>query len=110
MMSGYYQGLTFDFKQQDLGMVATAQDVGLFLRALNNGTVFNKEEQQTYSSLYKFNHTGWVPGYQSIAKYHPDIDTVIIQFVNTTGGYHWNLSNIVYDRVVEIVNKGLIDG
>ena len=27
-----------------------------------------------------------IPGYQSIARYHSDIDTVVVQFVNTAGG------------------------
>ena len=51
--------------------------------------------------------TGLVIGYQSIAKYHNDIDTVVIQFVNTTNfdGYTWNLSEIAYSRIVKIVKS-----
>ena len=37
-------------------------------------------------SVYVYEHTGLLPGYYSIARYHEDIDTVVIQFVNTTGG------------------------
>lgn len=86
-------------------MLATAEDVGIFLRALNDGTVFNNGEQEIYSSIYEYEHTGWVPGYQSIAKYHHDIDAVVIQFNNTTGGYHWNTAEIVYNRVVKIIRN-----
>jgi CubicO group peptidase (beta-lactamase class C family) len=106
LMSGYYVGVDEDIKTADYGsMVATAEDVGIFLRALNDGSLLTGEEQEIYSSIYEYNHTGLIPGYQSIAKYHPDIDTVVIQFTNTTNfdGYNWTLSEIVYNRIVKIV-------
>jgi CubicO group peptidase (beta-lactamase class C family) len=108
VMSGYYGGLDEDIKTVDYGsMLATAEDVGIFLRALNDGTLLNIEEQAIYSSLYKYNHTGLIPGYQSIAKYHQDIDAVVIQFTNTTDfdGYNWNLSEIAYKRIVRILRN-----
>ena len=108
LMSGYYTGVKEDIKTADYGsMVATAEDVGVFLRALNDGSLLSKEEQEIYSSIYKYNHTGLIPGYQSIAKYHKDIDTVVIQFVNTTNfdGYTWNLAEIVYNRIVKILKS-----
>ncbi len=86
-------------------MVATAQDVGIFLRALNDGSLLNDDEQAIYSSIYEYEHTGWLPGYQSIARYHKDIDTVVIQFVNTTGGNTIMISNIVYSRIVRILRR-----
>ncbi|MBK7408111.1 MAG: beta-lactamase family protein [Saprospirales bacterium] len=109
VMSGYYVGIEDDIKTADYGsMLATAEDVGIFLRALNDGTLFEGGEQEIYSSIYVYKHTGLIPGYQSIAKYHKDIDTVVIQFVNTTNfdGYTWNLSEIVYNRIVKIVRRG----
>lgn len=108
VMSGYYAGIKEDIKMADYGsMIASAEDVGIFLRALNDGTLFDEGEQEIYSSIYKYEHTGLVPGYQSIAKYHKNIDTVVIQFVNTTNfdGYTWNLSEIVYRRIVKILRK-----
>jgi CubicO group peptidase (beta-lactamase class C family) len=108
VMSGYYVGVDEDIKDVDYGsMLATAEDVGIFLRALNDGSLLTKEEQGIYSSIYKYEHTGLIPGYQSIAKYHKDIDTVVIQFVNTTNfeGYTWNLSEIVYNRIVKIIRN-----
>lgn len=109
LMSGYYVGIKQDIKDTDYGsMVATAQDVGTFLRALNDGSVFtDKKEQKIYSSIYRYNHTGLVPGYQTIAKYFKDIDTVVIQFNNTTNfdGYDWNLAEIIYNRVVKIIRR-----
>ena len=108
LMSGYYVGVKEDIKTTDYGsMIATAEDVGTFLRALNDGSLFEDGEQTIYSSIYQYNHTGLIPGYQSIAKYHPDLDAVVIQFTNTTDfdGYYWNLSEIVYNRIVRILSK-----
>ena len=108
VMSGYYVGIKEDIKTDDYGsMIASAEDVGIFLRALNDGSLFDEGEEEIYSSIYEYGHTGLIPGYQSIAKYHQDIDTVVIQFVNTTNfdGYTWNLSEIVYNRIIRILHK-----
>jgi CubicO group peptidase (beta-lactamase class C family) len=113
VMSGYYVGFEPDIKKNDYGlngygsMVATAQDVGIFLRALNDGSLFDEGEQEIYSSIYVYEHGGLLPGYQSIAEYHKDIDTIVIQFINTTNfdGYHWNLSEIVMDRIAKILRN-----
>ena len=114
VMSGYYVGYDDDIKYNDFinpagSMVATAKDVGIFLRALNDGSLFDEGEQAIYSSIYVYEHTGLLPGYQSIAKYHKDIDTIVIQFVNTTNfawnGYTWSTSEIVYNRIVKILRS-----
>lgn len=108
VMSGYYTGIEDDMKTEDSGlMIATAQDVGIFLRALNDGSVFNEGEREIYSSIYEYEHGGLVLGYQSLAEYHKDIDTVVIQFMNTTNfnGYNWNLSEIVINRIVKILRR-----
>ena len=108
VMSGYYVGVEEDIKTTDYGsMLATAEDVGIFLRALNDGSLFEGEEQMIYSSIYGYDHTGLIPGFQSIARYHKDIDAVVIQFTNTTDfeGYNWNLSEIFYNRIVKILRK-----
>lgn len=113
VMSGYYVGYDGYLKYNDFinpagSMVATAEDVGIFLRALNDGSVFKGGEQEIYSSIYVYEHTGLIPGYQSFAKYHKDIDTVVIQFNNTTNfdGYDWNLAEIVNSRIMKIIRKG----
>ena len=108
LMSGYYVGIDEDLKTEETGlMIATAEDVGIFIRALNDGSVFEAGEQEIYTSIYEYEHTGLLPGYQSIAKYHEDIDTVIIQFNNTTdfNGYEWNLAEISYGRILKIVER-----
>jgi CubicO group peptidase (beta-lactamase class C family) len=105
VMSGYYVGYDVDFKEEDYGMLATAQDVGNFLRALNDGSVFNEGEKELYP--YEYDHGGLVVGYQSLAEYHPDMDVVIVQFINTTdfAGYEWNLSEVSINRIADIVRK-----
>jgi CubicO group peptidase (beta-lactamase class C family) len=113
VMSGYYVGFEQDIKTNDYGldgygsMLATAKDVGVFLRALNDGSVFKAGEQDIYSSIYIYEHGGLLPGYQSLAEYHKDIDTVVVQFMNTTDfdGYQWNLSEIVINRIVKILRS-----
>jgi CubicO group peptidase (beta-lactamase class C family) len=110
VVSGYYTEYDGDLKGIDYvnpggSMVATAQDVGIFLRALNDGSLLNDDEQATYSSIYEYEHTGWLPGYYSIARYHKDIDAVVIQFVNTTGEETTMISSIVYNRVVRILRR-----
>ena len=107
VMSGYYVGIPDDFKENENGMLATAEDVGRFIRALNDGTVFDEGEQAIYSSIYVYEHGGLVPGYQSLAEYHKDIDTVVVQFINTTDfeGYEWNLSEITINRIVKILKQ-----
>jgi D-alanyl-D-alanine carboxypeptidase len=108
--SGYQEGLDADLKTLEFvtpggSMVATAQDVGVFVRALNDGSLLNDEEQAIYSSIYEYGHAGWLPGYQSIARYYKDIDAVVVQFVNTTGGDSELVTHVVYNRIVRILRR-----
>lgn len=111
VMSGYLIGWDDDLKSIDHtrpggAMVATAEDVGLFLRGLIDGTLFNEAEQAIYSSVYSYEHTGWINGYTSIARYHSDIDAVVIQFVNTSGtGLFWVELERTYSRVVGAISN-----
>lgn len=109
VMSGYHAGVEGDVKSTDYGsMVATAEDVGAFIRALNDGSLFREGEKDIYSSIYVYDHTGLIPGYMSIARYHEDIDAVVIQFINTTdfGDYqHWGLSEEMYKRIVKLMKE-----
>jgi CubicO group peptidase (beta-lactamase class C family) len=116
VVSGYWYEYNDDLRFLGGSMIATAQDVGIFLRALNDGSLLNEEEQAIYTSIYEYEHTGWVPGYHSIARYHEDIDTVVIQFVSTTGGETWGvanvtggkttaISNIIYNRIIRILHQ-----
>ena len=110
LTSGYYTEYDGDIKTLNFvspsgSMVSTAEDVGIFLRALNTGALFNDAEQAIYTSIYVYEHTGLLPGYSSIARYYKDIDTVVIQFVNTNGGNSWTMTEIVYSQIVRILRK-----
>ncbi len=110
LSSGYYTEYDGDLKMFDIvspggSMIATAEDVGIFLRALNDGSLFNNDEQDVYSSVYVYEHTGEWAGYSSIARYHKDIDAVVILFVNTSGGNTWTILNLAYKRIVKILSK-----
>jgi CubicO group peptidase (beta-lactamase class C family) len=107
VMSGYHVGHPFDLKKDEHGMLATAEDVGTFVRALNDGSLFRAGEQEIYSSIYEYEHSGWVPGYQSFAEYNKELDTVVIGFYSTTDSelYNWNLSQIINNRIVKILKK-----
>ncbi len=107
VMSGYHIGHPHDLKTDEHGMLASAEDVGTFLRALNDGSLFDEGEQEIYASIYKYEHAGWVPGYQSFAKYHKDLDAVVIEFYSTTDPklYNWNLSEIINNRIVKILKR-----
>ena len=107
VMSGYHVGHPYDLKEDEHGMLATAEDVGIFLRALNDGSLFEPGEQEIYASIYKYEHSGWVPGYQSFAEYHKELDAVVIAFYSTTDSklYNWNLSEIINNRIAKILRK-----
>jgi len=110
VVSGYHHNYDADFKEVEHvspsgAMVATAQDVGVFLRALNDGSLLKDDGHAIYSPVYEYGHKGWLLGYQSIAHYHEDIDAVVIQFVNTTGGDSELVALVVYNRVVRILHR-----
>jgi CubicO group peptidase (beta-lactamase class C family) len=122
LASGYWYGYGDDLKGVRGGrntagsMIATARDVAIFLRALNDGSLLSDEEQAVYSSIYEYGHTGWVPGYYSIARYHEDIDAVVVLFASNTGGETWGLatvtggkatgiSNAIYGRIMRILRR-----
>jgi len=107
VMSGYHEGYPHDLKENDHGMHATAEDVGIFVRALNDGSLFAPGEQEIYESVYEYKHGGWVPGYQSFVEYYEEIDAVVVAFYSTTDPklYNWNLSEIINNRIVKILKR-----
>lgn len=108
--SGYHHRIDDDLKPLAYAtpggsMVATAQDVGTFLRALNDGSLLSDEANALYANLYDYEHKGWLPGYYSIARYHPDLDAVVIQFVSNTGDENELVANVTYNRILRILGK-----
>ncbi len=63
VMSEYVVGCPHNVKGNDFiepgtSMAATAQEVGLFLTALHNGSLLNNKEQSIYAGLYSFELAG----------------------------------------------------
>jgi hypothetical protein len=105
-MSGYFVGYDPDIKDHYFGsMVATAEDVGRFVRAMHDGSLFTPEEAVLYDRIYVRSHTGLLPGYQSLVRYYPDLDAVLVQFTNTNGGYAWNIHTIMHNKIVRILRR-----
>ena len=110
LMSGYIEGHDDDVKHLAFlspagAMVASPRDVAHFLRALNNGTLLNADEQKVYSTLYFDSHDGWLPGYLSFARYFEDIDTVIVLFTNTSGDESWLIADFTIARIYDILSN-----
>ncbi len=105
LAAGYWGGV--DRTGQDYvvpggSMVSTARDVGVFMRALATGSLLTPDERTIYESLFAgFGHSGWLPGYQSEARYFGDFDTVLVLFVNETGGNSEALKDEVFQSLVD---------
>lgn len=108
VMKGYVTGVDdgdvfweWEHVQPSGSMLATAEDVAVFVRALVDGSLLTEKEQGIYTSVYPYEHTGWIPGYTSIVRYHSDIDAVVVMFVNTSfDQLFWLDLERVYERVV----------
>jgi D-alanyl-D-alanine carboxypeptidase len=108
LVHGYWNGL--DKIQQNYtipggSMVSTPADVAIFLRALATGDLFDEAERSTYASVYWFQHSGWIPGYQSIARYEETLDAVVVLFMNKTGDGSEAIIADTYNRVVAVLRR-----
>ncbi|WP_100641917.1 serine hydrolase domain-containing protein [Alteromonas facilis] len=102
MVHGYWGGIDRIEQRYDIpggSMVSTIADTGRFIRALNDGSLFEAGEEAIYP--YFYTHSGWLPGYQSIAGYHQASNSVIILFVNSTGGQSESILRQTYDNLIK---------
>lgn len=108
LAKGYWND--FDYTQHEYfipggSMVSTLSDVAVFIRALSSGSLLSSQAQALFIEYFGvYAHSGWLPGYQSIARYHADIDAVIIQFVNTTGFRSEDLNISTYNQIKTLVD------
>ena len=87
-------------------MISTASDTGIFFRELATGTLLNDDERRMFVELFGgYGHSGWLPGYQSIARYDSQSRSVVVQFINTTGGQSEEIAQTVFDAVVDFVRR-----
>ena len=108
LMSGYYVGYEGDLKYDRIGgVVASARDVGRFFKELNEGTLLHPAEQNLYESLYPMEHTGLIPGYQTIVRYDSEHRAVLVLFTNTVNfdGDTWAMSEALYARLKRVLSK-----
>ena len=106
LVSGYWGGQNRKSQAYVIpggSMISNAKDVAVFTRALNKRGIMSNQELQIYP--YFFNHSGWLPGYQSVANYYGDIDTVIVQFINTTGGSSEAIAAESLEQTLEILRR-----
>lgn len=105
MARGYWDGVdrtTQDYVVPGGSMISTIEETGAFLRALATGALLSAAQRERYLGLFgSVGHSGWLPGYQSITYYFTDIDTVVVQFVNNTGGSSEATSQALFDAVVD---------
>lgn len=104
VMSGYWYGYDDDLRYLGGSMLSTAEDVGLFVKALVEGTLLSAKEQDLYAGIYVFEHTGWVPGYYSIVRFDDQTRAVVVQFVSTTGGETWGTAGVVGGKAAGMAN------
>ena len=108
LAKGYWGGIersAQDYVIPGGSMISTVKDIAIFIRALNTGSLLSEEERSVYASVYWFNHSGWLPGYQSVANYQSNIDAVVIQFINTTGGSSENTASTTYEKILRLLRN-----
>lgn len=104
LSKGYWDNIersTQDYIIPGGSMISTVEDIAIFIRALNKGGLLTATEKSTYSNLYWFDHSGWLPGYQSIAQFDEQTNAVVVLFINTTGGDS--------ETIASATNKSIID-
>lgn len=105
---GYWDGVdrtAQDYVAPGGSMISTVEETGVFVRALATDGLLNAAERSLYVGMFDFGHSGWLPGYQSQAYYHADIDTVVVQFVNNTGSGSEALAGEVYSSLLQYLRR-----
>ena len=108
LVNGYADGRNTtqrDYVVPGGSMLATGDDIAVFLDALSRGKLFDAEAQATYESVYWLAHSGWLPGYQTIARFEAGLDMTIVLHVNNTGGDSEAILADTYDSVLEVLRR-----
>ena len=108
LVRGYWDGreTTFiDYAIPGGSMVSTLRDVGVFTRSLATGQLLSDEERALYRGLYWFEHSGWVPGFQSRTAWVEDLDAVVVLFINNTGGGSEDVLSTTFDNLVLVTRE-----
>ncbi len=86
-------------------MVSTPRDVAVFLDALARSELLSDAAQAIYEDVYWLEHSGWVPGYQTIARYESRSNATVVLHMNTTGGNSEEVLSETYDRIISILRR-----
>lgn len=108
MIRGYWDDVDTTNREYDVpggSMVSTSADVARFIKALARGELLDAAAQATYEAVYWYQHSGWVPGYQTIAGYESFPGVTIVVQVNNTGGVSEAVIGDTYDDVLEILRR-----
>ena len=107
LVKGYWNNVERSEQIYDItggSMVSTVADIGLFIRELNSTNIlFTPQQKQTYDSVYFNQHSGWIPGYQSMAQITSTNGTVVVLFVNKTGNDSKSIMNSTYNKIVNLL-------
>jgi CubicO group peptidase (beta-lactamase class C family) len=108
LVKGYWDNVERSMQDYAIpggSMISTVKDIAIFIRALNTGDLLSPAEKSVYVSVYWLSHSGWLPGYQSVATYQSDIDAVVVKFINTTGGNSESIAKSTYDNILKLLGK-----
>ena len=108
LISGYWDGTDTtlrDYVVPGGSMLATGEDIARFLDALARGRLLDAAAQADYEDVYWLAHSGWLPGYQTIARYERRPGATLVLHVNTTGGASGAILNETYDKLLEILRR-----
>ena len=115
LVSSYHPAYPGDLKRVPYpapggSMVSTAQQVGVFLRALQAGTLLSPPAQARYVSVQGFGHTGLLPGYFSIARHHTELDAVVVLLANASAPQAWGQIEAAETRVLRWLRQPPVAG
>ncbi len=105
---GYWDGVDTTHREYDVpggSMVSIGADIARFVDALGRGELLGEQAQETYDEVYWTRHSGWVPGYQTIAGYESFPGVTIVVQVNNTGGASEAVISDTYDDVLAILRR-----
>jgi CubicO group peptidase (beta-lactamase class C family) len=108
LVHGYWDGrdkTLQDYAIPGGAMVSTPADIAILLRALATGDLLTEAERSTYASVYWYQHSGWIPGYQSIARYEEVLDAVVVLFMNKTGDGSEQIIADTYNQVIAVLQR-----
>lgn len=108
LVRGYWDGddtTTLQYGIPGGSMLATSADIAVFLDALATGKIFDADGQQSYESVYWLRHTGWLPGYQTYARYEPSVNATVVVHVNNTGGTSEDIIEDTYNAVLNVLRR-----